>query len=243
MNEEFFARFRKPPRPQFEAALYERISRPMTNQSKAPALRLAALPLGVLAVLALTILAVPSARTFAQNLFVQIGVFAFSQGTPQPYDASRVPGPITIVRTENSVAIEMTGSNYTSAHNLVEAGDLAGFGVLAPSYLPADFIGGSEWVVMSEGNGTVVMSGYHDSLKNMLFISQWKAGEGDVKAFTRETIVEVTVRGQSGVWLPDDSPEGGDNALVWEENGITYSLISDGLGLDELMKVAESLGG
>jgi hypothetical protein len=75
----------------------------------------------------------------------------------------------------------------------------------------------------------------------MLFINQWKVGDGDLKTYTREQIVDVTVRSKwgpaAGYGSPDDA-----NALVWEENGITYSLISDSLSLDEMLKVAESLG-
>ena len=55
-------------------------------------------------------------------------------------------------------------------------------------------------------------------------------------------IVDVTVRSQTGVWLPDTtSGPAQKNALVWQENGITYSLITDSLPLDEMLKVAESL--
>jgi hypothetical protein len=51
-----------------------------------------------------------------------------------------------------------------------------------------------------------------------------------------------TGRGRSGVWLPLTASSEGNEALVWEENGITYSLISDALSLDEMLKAAESLG-
>jgi len=42
-----------------------------------------------------------------------------------------------------------------------------------------------------------------------------------------------------GVWLPN-SPR--KNILVWEENGITYMAMSNGLTLEEVLKVAKSLG-
>jgi hypothetical protein len=42
-----------------------------------------------------------------------------------------------------------------------------------------------------------------------------------------------------GAWLPN-SPR--KNILVWEENGITYMAISNGLTLEEVLKVAKSLG-
>ena len=46
-------------------------------------------------------------------------------------------------------------------------------------------------------------------------------GDGDLKTYTLEHIVDVTVRGRSGVWLPDTPSPDDDNALVWEENGIS----------------------
>ena len=103
MNDDFLAQFRKPPRAEFAAALYQRISKPMPRQSTYTALRSAALTLSLVAVLAVAVLAFPSARTFAQSLLQQVGGYAFSVGTPQPLDASRVPGPISIVRTDGSV--------------------------------------------------------------------------------------------------------------------------------------------
>jgi hypothetical protein len=56
---------------------------------------------------------------------------------------------------------------------------------------------------------------------------------------TRPDIQSVTVRGQSGAWMPTG---GGKNMLAWEENGITYMIISNTLSKDEVLKVAESLG-
>jgi hypothetical protein len=58
---------------------------------------------------------------------------------------------------------------------------------------------------------------------------------------TRPEIQDVTVRGQRGAWMPTS---GGKNLLAWEENGITYMIISTSTALpkDEVLKVAESLG-
>jgi hypothetical protein len=242
MNDDFLTRFRKPPRPEFAASLYQRISKPMPVQPKYPALRFVALSLSVLVVLSLAVLVIPSARTFAQSVLEQVGGYAFTLGEPQPLDASRVPGPISIVRTADSVSVQITGSNVSTAKDPAEAGNLAGFSVLVPAYLPVEYGTLSDWYIITEGNGTVVTRDYHDTAKNILFINQWKVGAGDLKTYTRAQIVDVTVRGRSGVWLPDTPSPDDANALVWEENGITYSLISDSLPLDEMLKVAESLG-
>lgn len=98
----------------------------------------------------------------------------------------------------------------------------------------------SGWLVDSNGYGTVVTNGYHSG-PNFFAINQLKYRAGaPEQTYHRDQIVDVTVRGQSGVWLP--APADGKKALVWEENGITYSIISNSLPLDEMLKVAESLG-
>jgi len=243
MNDDFLTRFRKAPRPEFAASLYQRISKPMQTQTKPGTLRFAALTLSLLAVLTATLLLSPSARAFAQSLLHQIGGYAFTSGIPQPLDASRVPAPINIVNTSTSTSIEITSDSIV-ADDSVAAGNLAGFTVLTPSYLPPGYIpmdGG--WRITTESNSTAVTNGYFDTTKNFFFITRWKVGQGDIKTYTREKIVDVTVRGHSGVWLPDPALTNVKNtALVWDEDGITYSIISNSLSLDEALKVAESLG-
>ncbi len=243
MNDDFLTKFRKEPRPEFASELYQRINKPMQTRSKQLGFRFAALTLSLLAIFTVTLLLSPSARALAQGLLVQIGGYAFNLGEPQPADASRVPAPINIVRSSNSVSIEITNDAVTT-EDPVAAGDLAGFTVLVPSYLPSGYIAmDGNWLVTTENNGTAVTNGYFDTTKNFFLVTQWKFGEGDpVKAYTREEIVDVTVHGQSGLWLPDPASPHGNNALVWEENGITYSIITNSLSLDETLKVSESMG-
>ena len=78
--------------------------------------------------------------------------------------------------------------------------------------------------------------------RNLAAFSTWVFTIARRVAIDHYQIVEVTVRGHSGVWLPETPAPDGNNALVWEENGITYSLISDALSLEEMLQVAESLG-
>jgi len=215
----------------------------MQTQTAPRAIRFAALSLSLFLVLAVTLFLSPSVRTFAQSLLRQIGGYAFTQGVPQPIDAGRLPASIDIVDTSTSTTIELT-SDSSVVNDLESADDLAGFTVLTPSHLPSGYIpmdGG--WRITPESNSTAVTNGYFDTTKNYFFITQWKVGEGDAtKTFTREKIVDVKVRGQNGVWLPNASSNSTSVALVWAENGITYSLISNALPLDEMLKVAESLG-
>lgn len=243
MNDDFLTKFRKTPRPEFVSSLYQRINRPMQTKTSPHVMRFATLTLSLFIVLTMTLLLSPYVRAFAQSLLRQIGGYTFTQGVPQPIDASKLPAAINIVDTSTSTSIELTSESIV-ANDLVSAGNSAGFTVLTPSYLPFDYIpmdGG--WRITTENNSTAVTNGYFDTTKNYFFITQWKVGEGDTtKTFTREEIVDVKVRGQNGVWLPDASTNSTSVALVWAENGITYSIISSALSLDEILKVAESLG-
>jgi hypothetical protein len=240
MNDEFLTKYRKAPPPEFAESLYQRINQPMQAQSPSRVLRPAALTLSLLAVLGITLLLSPSARAFAQSLLKQIGGYTFTQGVPDPLDASRLPAPLHIVNSSTSISIELTSESLI-ADDPESAGSLAGFTVRTPSHLPSEYVpmdGG--WRITTEGNSTAVTNGYYDTTKNFFFLVQWKFGEGDTKSFTRQEIEDVTVRGQSGVWIPSTANSA---ALVWEENGITYSLIGNALSLDEMLKVAESLDG
>ena len=241
MNDGFLTRFRKPPRSEFAVSLYERISKPMPIQSKYPALSYLALTLTILAAITLAVLVFPPVRTLAQGLLERVGGYGFSQGSPETIDASQVPGPIRIVQEPGSVSIQITGENVSTTKDPAEAGQQAGFSVLVPAYLPPGYTPLSDWFIISQGNGMVVTSDSHDPAKNILFINQWKVGAGDLRIFPQEQIVDVTVRGRSGVWLPGTASSNYKRALVWEENGITYSLISVSLPLEEMLRIAESL--
>jgi hypothetical protein len=206
-------------------------------------MRFAAPALALFLVLAMVLVASPFARSFAQSVLRQIGGYSFDQGVPEPIDASKLPAAIHIAETETSVSIELTGES-NAAYDLASASDVAGFTVQTPSYLPSGYIpmdGG--WSITPEDNSTAVTNGYFDTTKNFFFLTQWKVSEGDAtRTFTREEIVDVSVRGQDGVWLPQATAHSSTSALVWAEEGVTYSLISKGLPLEEMLLVAESLG-
>lgn len=242
MKDDFLTNLRETPEPEFAASLYQRISKPVETQTARPTLRFAALTLSAVAVLTATLLFSPSARTFAQGLLRQIGGFAFSQGVPGPLDASKLPAAFNIIYTSTSISIELSSDSIV-ANDAATASDLAGFAVLTPSYLPSGYVPmDGDWRITPENDSTAVSSGYFDGTKNFFLIVQWKVGEAGTKTFTREEIVDVNVHSQTGVWLPKASPDGSSSALVWGENGVTYSIISNALPLNEVLKVAESLG-
>jgi uncharacterized protein DUF4367 len=237
MNNDFLTKFRKAPRPEFAASLYQRISKPMNTQTKHQPLRFVALTLSLLAVLIAALLLSPSVRAFAQGFIRQVGGYVFTQDGSIDQN-TKTPKVISIERTQDSVSIHAS-KNIPTANNPAEASQLAGFTVLAPTYLPHGYTSMSGWLITSEGNGTVVTNGYNSG--NTFFAinqSKYRAGAPQ-ETYHRDQIVDVTVRGQSGVWLP--APADGKKALVWEENGINYSIISNSLSLDEMLKIAASL--
>ncbi len=240
MNDDFLTKFRKEPRPEFALALYKRISKPMKTRSKHPALRVAVLTLSVLAILSATILFSPSARAFADGVIRQVGGYIFVQGN-QPINLKGEPDPIRVVKTLGSVSIETIGK-VPSANTPAEASQLAEFTVLAPSYLPNGYTAMSAWMVTSQDDSKVVTNAYKGTVNHFLIINQWKNDGGATQSYAKDQIVDVSVRGRSGVWLPDTvNGPAGKNALVWAEGSKTYSLITDSLPLNEMLKVAESL--
>jgi hypothetical protein len=241
MNDDFLNAQRKEPRPQFAAALYRRISSPMKSQLPHNSLRFAATTGALLAVLAAALLFSPSARAFAEGIIRQVGGFAFVLDG-QPVNLRGSPGPIRIVKTLGAVSIETIGE-VPSANDLAGASRLAGFPVLAPAYLPAGYTAMSGWYITSDSGGNVATNGYRDATDHhFLVLNQWQVGGGARREFARPQIVDVTVRGHPGLWLPDTiNGPAGKNALVWDEGGITYSIITDAVPLDEMLKVADSL--
>jgi len=249
MNDEFLTRFRRPPPPQFAARLYERIAQPMLTQTKHPARRRAGLAAaGLLAATLSAFMLFPSARALAGGIIQQIGGYGFTQDASQvtPVQKTGAPGnarpPDMVVKSQNSVSIQST-SKGPSAPDAAGATRLAGFTVLAPSYLPAGFSSMSDWLVAPQGNGRVASRGYRGGLNNFLIINEWSAAGSAEQDYARSTIVDVTINGQPGVYLPSPTNDAGrKDALVWAENGITYSLITDSVSQADLMKVAEGLG-
>jgi Domain of unknown function (DUF4367) len=90
--------------------------------------------------------------------------------------------------------------------------------------------------VSPEQQATLQAQAFGDHL--MINEQMYRPGEPNT-VLNRPEIQAVTVRGQSGAWMPTG---GGKNMLAWEENSITYMIVSNTLSKDEVLKVAESLG-
>lgn len=238
MSDDFIHQFDppKPPGPEFTTALYQRLTQPMKTTTRTRALRAVALSFGMVAVIATVLFFSPWARAFADSILRQFGVggYIFVQGTSQP----------TVGPEEQATARAFGKPILRTANDAAAASQLAGFTVLAPSYLPDGYTANNqpgEWTVSPDYNGVTASITYDNQADNdQLFISEQMVRQGEPNTvLSRPEIQDVTVRGQPGAWMPTD---GGKNMLVWEENGITYMIVSNKLPKDEVLKVAESLG-
>ncbi len=246
-DEKFFTQFREAPRPEFTAAVYERINQPMNAQKKQINLRQKVLAFAMTCVLLLaTVLAYPPARAQAYSFLRQIGVIQITtQQSEEPGPTAEPPDPAQKPLTATSPEA---------------ASELAGFQVLAPASLPEGFTTESAYTILPNGNGKLVVSQYtHLSGNNFILINQYRYADGD--AFTnsvsgQESVQDVQVRGQKGVWitgrlmtnpsLVQPGSAGQDSLrstgwLYWEENGVVYVIMSDGLSLDETLQLAQNL--
>ncbi len=244
-DEKFFSQFHEAPRPEFAAAVYKRITKPMNTHRISFSLRKAALTFASACVLLIAgLLAYPPTRAMALNWLRQIGVFIVTTAQPDetqptalPPDASQKP---------------------LTAASASEASRLAGFQVLSPAALPDGYSAEGAFSIQPNGNGKVVVTLYANPARGTyILLNQYRYGTGD--SFTdnvngQETVEDVQVRGNGGVWIagrlvtspidvgtPGQVEPHASNWLRWEENAIVYTLISDGLAQAEMLKLADSL--
>lgn len=289
MNDDFLYKFRKTPRREFAAALYQRITKPMKTTSRIHALRAFALAFSLLAIFAGVLFFSPPTRAMADSVIRRIGGIIFVQATPQPGptnngkdiaapNATASPEQQATMQAKKSLAQEATVSpegqatmqakeqqrtndnnNAQPAMDANAVSQLVGFTVLAPAYLPDGYTATSGgWRVSQENdpgvaaisqiNGKGGLEGVSGGAVNnyvnraagsVITIEELKLQQSQSKTVDSPQIQDVTVRGQAGVWMPDN---GGMNILAWEENGITYLVVGNQISKDEALKVAESLG-
>jgi hypothetical protein len=254
MNDDFLYKYQKAPRREFAAGLYKRISKPMKTTTRTQSLRSFALALSLVMLIGAGFLFSPSTGALADSLVRRFGVFTFVQAPPEPKAISNETyGPQVAGSQQKNDAIQDqrdplkkqpgTGENATAtyAQDAAAASQLAGFAVLAPIYIPDGYTlenASGEWAVLHENDEvrtSITYAGPDES--SFLTIEQLQHQPGQSKQVESQQIVDVTVRGQPGAWLPEHQK----NLLVWEEDGVTYLVVSHGLPLEEVVKVAESL--
>jgi hypothetical protein len=239
MNDNFINQFGKPrpPSRKFAESLYKRINKPMHTSARTILFRTLTIPLAVMAVLATVLFVSPPARAFADGVIHQFGFFVFVQGEIQPEATKQAPPAAESV--DQAAAQAKKESILPGEPDAAAASQVAGFPILAPTYLPEGFTLLSDWRV--EKKSDLVQSvdiSYQSGENEVLMISQLHSGpDTPPLTITMPEIQDVTVRGQPGVWLP-----AGKHSLVWVENGITIRIESNALNLEETLKIAESMG-
>jgi hypothetical protein len=258
MNDDFLYRFHKAPRSEFAASLYERIAKPMKVTSRTQSFRATALAFSMVMLIGAALALSPATRALADSIIRQFGSLIFVQATPEPkpildqtagqqaVDSVEKKDPMQDQADSSKKQLADEGATSGYAQDVVHASQLTGFPVLAPSYLPEGY--GIEtsantsgaWTVIHQNGGVRASITYQGQAEDsFLTIEEFKELTDQSKTVESPEIVDVTVRGLPGAWLPDARRK---NILIWEENGLTYLVISNTLSLDEILKVAESLG-
>lgn len=244
MNDEFLKQYRKSPRPEFAEDLYKRISKPMNMQRSILAPRRLALAVTTLmAVFVVILVFSPSAKAFANTIFRKIGaIVLIDQSATNPSGLLTSPEPTSPPPT--------VGPTYY-AHSDSEIGDFAGFQPSTPTYLPKGYLAQGPWSIVQLDESVGVYREYRDASGEHFLIfnpvkhnesAYFEQGYGD-----NEKVTDVTVRGQPGAWITGRLFEVSSgkliptNWLMWAENDVNYTMYSDGLPLDEMVKVAKSL--
>jgi len=266
MNDDFLYKFRKPPRREFAAALYQRISNGdsthMKTSFRTRALRTVALAFSMVAVITAVLFLSPSTRAFADSIIRQFGGYVFVQApTPQPDSFEKdMTEKGAQARPEQNAALQAekerriknqqeTNNETTTAPvapDAAAASRMAGFTILSAAYVPDGYTAVAKneipggWSINHENGGVDARTNYYNlATRGFIVIEEGKYDQSQPMTINRPQVTDVTVRGQSGAWMPDN---GGKSTLAWDENGITYLVVGNALTLDEAQKIAESLG-
>lgn len=236
MNDDFFTRFRKPPRQEFVLALYKRINTPMNKLSNIPFRRaMAALALGLalIAVFASS----STVRAALATLMREIGGITYIQPEETTDEATPPPDePSPRVREEPISFAEMQ--------------EKVPFAISLPTWAPDGY-------VMSQ---TAILR-YFDGNLQMVYIS-WSGPnfvDGPITMLVGQRVnwevdldhlQEIQIDGQPaglthGGWGADTGEWGGAGAgnvtLTWIHGDLMYQLMARGVTDEDLIRMAETI--
>jgi hypothetical protein len=236
MNDDFFTRFRKPPRQEFVSALYKRINIPMNKQPNILFRRaMAALALGV--ALIVVFASSSSVRAALATLMREIGGITYIQ----PEETTNEPTPHP---EEPSPRVREEWIGFSELQEKVP------FAISLPTWAP-------EGYVMSQS----VLLRYFDGNLQLVFVT-WDGPDvikGPIRmlvgqrlnwAVDLDHLQEVEVNGQPaglthGGWDADTGEWGGAGAsnvtLTWIHGDLMYQLMSPGVTAEDLILMAESI--
>lgn len=252
-DETFFKKFHEAPRPEFSEALYKRINQPVNANPTQNHLRRMALTFAAASVILLILVfSIPTTRAKAIFLARQIGAFLIVVDPPHENRAAGPSAEIQPTAAPNPNA----GHEPVNAASAEAAAKIAGFTVLAPTVLPDGYAQSGPFTIASDGK-TVVTAYTHAQQGTFILLNQFRYQPGDEyidNVTAQETLKDIEVRGQSAVWItgrsmtdPTRLEQTGEehlrpaNWLIWEENEIAYTLMSDDLTLEQALEFAEGL--
>lgn len=252
MNDDFLNQFLEPPRPEFAASLYQRISKKMNTQSKALPFRRLAVTFAVLvAMLTITLAASPGARALATDFLRQIGVLGLSERPAGEPVLIESPSPEQLAQAEaTSTPFSPSSQSGTPLERAVAE---AGFQPFLPGYLPAGFsqvsIVAAQYVDDQQvGHGMGVFADYVSSTDGYISIQTSRFDGRSIDVPTGGlSVTDVTVNGQTGAWvegLAFHSPHSSSqtiNMLLWQQGDYVLAVQADKLPWEEVLKIAESL--
>lgn len=251
MNDDFLNQFREPPRSEFAASLYQRISKMYTQPNIFLRRRLAWTFSVLVAMLTITLAVSPSARALAADLLRQIGVLTLDS-RPVGEPVIIAPPSAEQLARANATATPISPASQFGAP-LERAVAEAGFLPYLPGYLPDGFsqvsIVAAEYLDDQQiGHGMGIFADYRSETDGYLSIqtSRFDGREQNIPTGGL-SLTDVTVHGQSGVWiegLPFESsltPSRTINMLLWQEGDFVLAIQADRLSLEEVLKIAERL--
>lgn len=208
--------------------------------------------LAALVIAVSTVAFVPSMRAWAQSVLAQFGALIITDAPTWPELVINTPPAPTPVGQPTSTPI----AGPLPIMTIEEASDAAGFQVLPPEYIPAGYQLVGRRVDALPAGVFARTTCATESGEEHISISQNRYVPGFESEFPMgdAPTVDVTVRGQPGLWvegaklgIQSDGSGGselyGVNVLIWEEGDDLFFLTSNELALDleEMLKIADSL--
>ncbi len=251
MNDEFLNQ-QQPPRPEFTAALYQRINTPMKTSS--PLRRF--VPGIALLALILTLVFSASVRAYAQEIFTQIGQWLISD---EPTYAEQFETQInletpTVHSTADPIPLEWQAPPLLT---LAEATAEAGFPVFEMTALPENLQLVARFVTLpdEENPFTRVTTTYHSSTANLVLsqTSYLPDASPQTLPIGESPTQPITVQEVSGLWIEalrlstyvDDNNQVAPqfaNLLIWEKDGFEFWLQSTpGLPQADMLAIANAI--
>ena len=257
MNDHFLFEFQEQPRAEFADALYQQINKPLQKTFRYSANRRVAVCFSLaILVLVLTVMYIPPARVFAQEIIQRIGnLFITNQPTyAEQFETainSATPSPSP---SASPVVVDWRAPGLLS---MDEATALAGFQVADLSQIPDLLPVIYRFVTTPEPQNqyTRVTTTYSNGIQYLTFCQTVYQPDANPQTLPvgESPITQITVQGVDGLWIENlrlstyvDENNQVDpqfaNLLVWEVSGIEYSLQSTpGMPQDEMLEIANSM--